>query len=221
MEEKDKIDEKEKEISLKLVLIGDMGVGKTSILTQFCDNKFDKNVVTTSGIEFKTKTIFKNGFNVKMQIWDTSGEERFRSITPNYFRSSDGLLFVFDITNEESLDTIDYFMKFSDNCSKKKLIKIIIGNKSDQKERKMNQDKIDEFYRKYNFDGYFEASAMFGYHINEIFGLIADLTTKVGNGEETMVTDQSIENDYKPLIIQNESENKPYKRKEEQSKCIC
>ena len=222
MIEKDQNDEKRKEISLKLVLIGDTGVGKTSILTQFCDNKFDKNVVTTSGIEFKTKTICKNGFNIKMQIWDTSGEERFRSITPNYFHSSDGLLFVFDITNEESLKTIDYFMKFSDNCSKKnKLIKIIIGNKRDQKERKINQDKIDEFLKKYNFDKYFEASAMYGDHINEIFDLIADLFTKEGNLEETMVADKTIENDNGPLILQKDSENKPNKKKEENNKCFC
>ena len=189
MEEKEKIIEKEK--SLKLVLIGNMGVGKTSILTKYCDNKFNENVITTSGIEFKTKTIIKNGYKVKMQIWDTSGQERFRSITPNYFRSSDGLLFVFDVTNRKSFEAIEDFLKMSEGCNSKNLIKVIIGNKIDQKEkREVGKDEIGNFANKHNFVKFFETSAKNGDEINDIFELIAELSTQDENEDETLNSDK-------------------------------
>jgi len=189
MEEKEKIIEKEK--SLKLVLIGNMGVGKTSILTKYCDNKFNENIITTSGIEFKTKTIIKNGYKVKMQIWDTSGQERFRSITPNYFRSSDGLLFVFDVTNRKSFEAIEDFLKMSEGCNSKNLIKVIIGNKIDQKEkREVGKDEIGNFANKHNFVKFFETSAKNGDEINDIFELIAELSTQDENEDETLNSDK-------------------------------
>ena len=204
MEEKgenDEKDEKEKEKSLKLVLIGNMGVGKTSILTKYCDDKFNENIISTSGIEFKTKTIHKNGYKVKMQIWDTSGQERFRSITPNYFRSSDALLFVFDVTNEESFKVIKDFINLSEGCSHKNLIKILIGNKIDQEEKRLIQkDDIATFAQQYNFNKYFEASAKKGDKINDIFELIADLSTKEGSEDETLNSENS---EKKQLIVQN------------------
>ena len=195
MEEKgenDEKDEKEKEKSLKLVLIGNMGVGKTSILTKYCDDKFSENIISTSGIEFKTKTIHKNGYKVKMQIWDTSGQERFRSITPNYFRSSDALLFVFDITNEESFKAIQDFINLSEGHSHKNLIKILIGNKIDQEEkRKIKTDEIASFVKQYNFNEFFETSAMKGDKINDIFERIADLSTKERSEDETLNSEKT------------------------------
>ena len=219
MEEKgenDEKDEKEKEKSLKLVLIGNMGVGKTSILTKYCDDKFSENIISTSGIEFKIKTIHKNGYKVKMQIWDTSGQERFRSITPNYFRDSNALLFVFDITNEESFKAIQDFINLSEGHSHKNLIKILIGNKIDQEEkRKIKTDEIASFVKQYNFNEFFETSAMKGDKINDIFELIADLSTKEGSKDSTLISDKTEEN---KLIAHEHKVNTDNKNN---GKCCC
>ena len=189
------------EISIKLLLVGNSNVGKTSIILQYTDNFFPKSHLSTIGVEFKVKTFEYRRFKVNLQIWDTSGQERFRSITPNYFRSSDALLFVFDVTNEESFKVIKDFINLSEGCSHKNLIKILIGNKIDQEEKRLIQkDDIATFAQQYNFNKYFEASAKKGDKINDIFELIADLSTKEGSEDETLNSENS---EKKQLIVQN------------------
>ena len=119
-----------KVISKKILLIGDVGVGKTSILTKYCNNYFPKGIEPTMGIEFKIKIIKRNNFNVKLQIWDTSGQEKFKSITQNYFRDADALLYVFDVTNKDGLKSVENWLKIPVENNKKNLIKILIGNKT-------------------------------------------------------------------------------------------
>lgn len=92
--------------NLKIILIGDSGVGKTSLLQRFCDNEFSNNFLTTIGIDFKIKTITLNGQPVKLQIWDTAGQERFRTITQAYYRGADGIVMVFDIDDRASFDNM-------------------------------------------------------------------------------------------------------------------
>jgi len=91
----------------KIILVGDPSVGKTNLLTQYVDEKFTENNISTVGIEFKIKTIeLENGRKIRLQIWDTSGQEKFMSLTKNYFRGCNAALFVFDVTNKTSFDDI-------------------------------------------------------------------------------------------------------------------
>ena len=86
----------------KLLIIGDSGVGKSSLLVRFADNTFSGNYITTIGVDFKIRTINVNGERVKLQIWDTAGQERFRTITSTYYRGTHGVIVVYDVTSGES-----------------------------------------------------------------------------------------------------------------------
>ena len=93
------------ELNVKLLIVGDSNVGKTSLLLQYTDNFYPLQHSATVGIEFKVKNIIYKNYNVRLQIWDTAGQERFHSITNNFFHNADGILFVYDITNQKSFAT--------------------------------------------------------------------------------------------------------------------
>ena len=87
----------------KILLLGDTSVGKSCLLLRFCDNSFQEAHLTTIGLDFRLKTInLKDDRKVKIQIWDTAGEDRFRSITRNYYKGAKGILLIFDVTDKET-----------------------------------------------------------------------------------------------------------------------
>lgn len=89
-------------LQIKLLLIGDSGVGKSCCLLRFSEDSFTPSFITTIGIDFKIRTIDLDGKRVKLQIWDTAGQERFRTITTAYYRGAMGILLVYDVTDEKS-----------------------------------------------------------------------------------------------------------------------
>merc|ERR1712167_236646 len=95
---------------IKLLLIGDSGVGKSCLLLCFSDQSFTTSFITTIGIDFKIKTIELDGKRIKLQIWDTAGQERFRTITTAYYRGAMGILLVFDVTDDQSFQNIATWM---------------------------------------------------------------------------------------------------------------
>jgi GTPase SAR1 family protein len=92
-------------IQIKLLLIGDSGVGKSCCLLRFSEDSFTPSFITTIGIDFKIRTIELDGKRVKLQIWDTAGQERFRTITTAYYRGAMGILLVYDVTDERSFNS--------------------------------------------------------------------------------------------------------------------
>lgn len=91
------------EVRVKLLIIGESCVGKSSLLTQYIDEEFSANHTTTIGVEYKQKTIkLEDNNSIRVQIWDTAGTSRYNTITPNYYRNVDGILLVFDISNRKS-----------------------------------------------------------------------------------------------------------------------
>ena len=105
-------------ICLKILLCGDSSVGKTTLLLRYVDDKFTETHMTTIGVENKDKLINIKGKEINLQIWDISGQERFQSITKNFFRNADGIIFVFDITKEDSFDHIKNWLMNSEDCKK-------------------------------------------------------------------------------------------------------
>ena len=91
---------------IKLLLIGDSGVGKSCLLLRFSDDAFNTSFITTIGIDFKIRTVEIDNKRCKLQIWDTAGQERFRTITTAYYRGAMGILLVYDITDEQSFANI-------------------------------------------------------------------------------------------------------------------
>ena len=177
--------EQEAQIVLKLLLLGDSSVGKTSILLKYISNKFDESSISTVGVDYMDKIIDYNKFKIKLQIWDTSGEEKFRTITKNFYRNADGLLVVFDLTKKESYDHIrSWINEAKENNDKLKTI--LIGNKLDLKdERIVTIDVAKQFAEKNNLK-YIETSAKDGTNINESFQAIIDLLFDGKSSEEIL-----------------------------------
>ena len=143
----------------KVILVGDVSVGKTNLLTQYVDGEFSEKDNSTIGIEFKNKIIEKNGRKIRLQIWDTCGQEKFMSITKNYFRGCSAALFVFDVTKKDTFNNLEKWLKlFNEFDDEKTTIKILIGNKNDLKPKNVNKEEIDKF-TKDHFRKYFEISA--------------------------------------------------------------
>jgi len=116
---------------IKLLLIGDSGVGKSCLLLRFCDDAWTPSFITTIGIDFKIRTIELDGKRIKLQIWDTAGQERFRTITTAYYRGAMGILLVYDVTDDRSFNNIRTWHANIEQHASEGVNKVLIGNKSD------------------------------------------------------------------------------------------
>ena len=124
------LNEKVKEF--KIITLGDSGVGKTSIIKRFCENKFDDNNQSTIGISFTNKEIIVNKKDkIKLKLIDTCGQEKYRALSTVYFKNTDIVLFIFSMNDQESFDTIKYWMElFKNNNNKEEDIpKYLVGTK--------------------------------------------------------------------------------------------
>ena len=154
---------------IKLLTLGNSGVGKTSIITKYVDNKFYTNYLSTIGIDFKTKNIILQNKEFKIQIWDTAGQERFRTITNSYYKMSNGILLIYDITDRKSFEAIIYWIMQIDLHSNQNEVKILVGNKCDNNDR-----REVKFYEGYNFAekysiDFFEISAKENINVENLF----------------------------------------------------
>lgn len=116
----------------KLVLIGDSGVGKSCLLLRFSDDAFTDSYITTIGVDFRFRTVNVGGKIVKLQIWDTAGQERFRTITSAYYRGADGIVLVYDITEQDSFVHVDEWLAEVNRYATENTVKILVGNKSEK-----------------------------------------------------------------------------------------
>jgi small GTP-binding protein len=155
----------------KLLTLGESSVGKSSIILRFTNNQFNDQLLSTTGIDFRTKIIDYKEQKIKLVIYDTSGQERYRTIAANYYKNADGILFVYDITNENSL-TFKYWLEQIQEKSSVKSI-ILFGNKTDlenveeeKKERKITFEEGKKIADQYGLK-LFEGSAKQGININE------------------------------------------------------
>ena len=154
---------------LKLMILGDSNVGKSSILKKYCKNEFTGTYVATIGIDFQIKYLNIDGKKIKLQIWDTAGQERYRVVTKNYFNTSDGFLVIYDITNRESFLNINNWIEQINTLVGGNVKCIIFGNKNDLKEvRKVSIKEGEEMAKKYNCK-FFETSAKEGNNLEEGF----------------------------------------------------
>jgi Ras-related protein Rab-8A len=125
------------DILIKLLLIGDSGVGKSCCLLRFSEDSFTPSFITTIGIDFKIRTIELDGKRVKLQIWDTAGQERFRTITTAYYRGAMGILLVYDVTDERSFNNIRTWFENVQQHATEGVNKILIGNKCDWEDKRV------------------------------------------------------------------------------------
>ena len=157
----------------RYIIVGDMAVGKSCILLQFTDNKFRNQHELTIGVEFGAKTISINGKSVKIQIWDTAGQEAFQAITRTYYKGAIGALLVYDITRKETFIHVTKWLEEVRNNSSKTITVILIGNKKDLEDKRQVSYEEGEAFAKENGLMFLETSAKTAYNVVESFNLSA------------------------------------------------
>ena len=166
-------DDQRKKLSMKLLLIGDSEVGKTSLLLKYTEHIFPEEHIATIGVEYKDKYIIKDNYNIRLQIWDTAGQERFHSITKNIYRNTNGVIFIYDIAKKETFDNIKNWILDLQSASAD-IKGIILGNKNDLTDkREVNMTDLKELGEKYKM-AYMETSAKNNVNVNEGFELIVN-----------------------------------------------
>jgi len=164
----------------KLLLIGDTAVGKSSLLLRFTEDTFNPSFISTIGIDFKVKTVDIDGKRVKLQVWDTAGQERFRTITTAYYRTAQGIILTYDVTNAESFGNLKMWAKAIDQHAAKSVNRILVGNKCDLADKRVietskGQELAAEFGIKF-----FETSAKNSIQVDDAFmSLARDIKKRV------------------------------------------
>jgi small GTP-binding protein len=167
--------------TFKILTIGESGVGKTCILRRFVENKFLKNHLATIGIDFKTKTLIINKQEIKLKIWDTAGQERFRNITTQYYKGADGIVLIYDVTDDASYEKIrDWMEQILSTTKREDIGLVLLGNKCDMEPRAVSEEQGNKMAEELNVS-YFETSALTGQGINEAFNeLTRDIMKRKG-----------------------------------------
>ena len=189
-------DEEEEEIeSCKVVIVGESGVGKTSILSQFINDTFQINTESTSGATFSSKTVLcSNNNKIKLEIWDTAGQERFRALTKMFYKDAGAAIIVYDITKKESFKEIqNYWVKqikeFND-----KIILVIVANKSDLIENEgTNEEEARKYANQINAS-FIVSSALNKSGIDDIFLTIGNRYFKIENDDDKNNNNNNKEN---------------------------
>ncbi|KAL3926771.1 MAG: hypothetical protein SGBAC_013342 [Bacillariaceae sp.] len=158
----------------KIVMLGDSGVGKTSLVARLTnpERPLNHDISATMGIEFDTQMLDTEHGKVKAQIWDTAGQERFaRVLLPTYFRKAKGVILVYDITNAKSFESLSerWMAQLNDHASSDDLAKLLVGNKSDlEASREVTKEKAEQFCQEYGMD-MLETSAKSGQNVLQSF----------------------------------------------------
>ena len=171
-------------LNLKFLLIGSSGVGKTSIVKRLCRNDFDDKMPCTVGIEFMTHTFQIGIHNVKLQIWDTAGQEQYHSVGKNYYRNAVGVLLVYSIDKHNSFEMLEKWYEDVRQYANPHAQMLLVGNKIDLDEQKtVTDEEASRFAEDHNIE-YVETSAKTGFGINELFFKMAQtIVDKVSSGE--------------------------------------
>jgi len=162
----------------KYIIIGDASVGKSNLLLRFAYGEFREEYQVTIGVEFGAKNVKIRGQTYRIQIWDTTGQENYRSITRNYYKNSACALLVYDITKRESFTNIKTWVDECKNQTAKTIFLVLVGNKSDLKnQREVSFEEGQELADKLGIP-FYESSAKTGENVEQIFNKSADEIAK-------------------------------------------
>ena len=212
-------DEKDDEQNLKLVeykiiLVGDSGVGKTSILKKFINNEFNEDIKCTINIDFFSKSIkIDKNLYTNLKIYDTAGQEKYRALIKQYYQGTDGIILVFDLTNENSFNKLkSWINEVSDNTEKAQII--LVGNKADLIERKIDEETAENFAKQRDMK-YIETSAKEGTNILLLFEELALDINKKKQNDSSVVELEHVDT----YVFRRREINKEIKNKKENKCC--
>ena len=182
-------DSEEYEMMIKVILIGDSGVGKTNIMSKFLKNQFLEDSKATVGVEFGSKLFIQQGHKIKAQIWDTAGQEKYKAITSAYYKGSKGALVIYDITQKETFANIEKWVNDLKCKGDPKITIIIIGNKNDLEEKRQISKEQGEEKAKSFGCAFLETSAFSGDNIEKAFEMMVKeiydkFTSDIGGDDE-------------------------------------
>ena len=156
-------------LKLKLIVVGNQGTGKSCILNRFINDTFDENYQATIGLDFQSKNVTVHDQDVRLILYDTAGQERFRSLIPMYIREAQIILLIYDISNKDSFDSIPKWVKEITEVKMSDVIFVLIGNKNDlEEQRKVSFEEGKQFAEKNKFI-FQEVSAKTGKNIENLF----------------------------------------------------
>ncbi|XP_015278659.1 PREDICTED: ras-related protein Rab-18-B-like [Gekko japonicus] len=145
--------------TLKLLLVGDSAVGKSSLLLRFTEDQFEPCLDPTIGVDFKVKKMVVGDLPLQLAIWDTAGQERFRTLTPSYYRGAQGVILVYDVTRRETFVGLESWLRELEMyTTKQNVVKMLVGNKIDKPDREVDRKEGLQFARTHSML-FIEASA--------------------------------------------------------------
>ena len=159
------------DIVYKVLLIGDSTVGKTCFLLRYCDKTFQDAHLSTIGLDYRLKSMtLKNKKNIKLQIWDTAGQDRFRAITKNYYKGANGIILIYDVTNLQTFENVKNWITQIREEANKNVVIFLAGNKADlpEESRAVQKEDGQKMAEEYNIP-FQETSAKEGINVNETF----------------------------------------------------
>ena len=193
------------DIVYKVLLLGDSTVGKTCFLLRYCDKSFQDAHLSTIGLDYRLRTMtLKNNKTIKLQIWDTDGQDRFRAITKNYYKGANGIILIYDVTNSQTFENVKNWITQIKEEASKNVVIYLAANKIDVADDlkvitpEEGQKMADEYHMPF-----FETSAKEGININEIFEDIVEKVDEV----------------FSKLEVPKTGQNKLYDGKEKKKSC--
>ena len=202
---------------VKFILLGECGVGKTSILNRFCDGRFTRNTSATIGVDFKYRDVAMDGNDVRLHVWDTAGQEQFRVVSKPYYRQADGVVLVYDCTNPNSMQELDHYITEARDLCPMGVALAVVGNKADLKSDKggcISTQEGSTFAKRRGVPLFFEASAANGEGIDNAFEVLCRYA--MGNkkaNNELRATSVGSGRGPKKAALQPKGDNEPAKKK--------
>ena len=189
----------------KVLLLGDSSVGKTCFLLRYCDRTFQEAHLSTIGLDYRLKTMtLENNKNIKLQIWDTAGQDRFRALTKNYYKGANGIILIYDISTTQTFENVKVWINQIKEEANANVIIYLVGNKIDlpKDKRTVSEEEGQKLADEYKFL-FKEASAKEGTNVNEIFQELVE----------------KIDAEAKPEVPNTEKKNQLYQAKDKKRNC--
>lgn len=186
---KKNVKEPQQEKTVSILTLGETQVGKTSLILRFIDRVFYYDTKTTIGVDFKVKRINLLNKNVLVKIWDSAGQERFKTVTRQYYKNAEGVMLIYDVTSQKSFSMIEEWFKSIIENKRKGAQVILIGNKKDMVNRVISAEQGESLAKKFEIK-YYETSALSGENVDQVFEELAEniLKIKLNTEEEESIS---------------------------------
>ena len=176
----DELNSMDELINYKIIMVGDSGVGKTCILMRAVNNRYTDSYQATIGFEFLVMYFKVNNIKIKLQIWDTCGQEMYRSLIQGFYRNTALTILVYSKTNRSSYEELNTWIKDIKSNTEENIPIFLLGNKCDEEKNRVNvtKEEGEQIFKQYNLKYFSEVSAKTGYGVGEVFEEVAKTVYK-------------------------------------------